>query len=65
MVAIVSAYQDRGVVGIAAIVSLFVLVVVLAVTKLTLKLRLKSAFHKFGYGFLEQILDALHAAYVA
>ena len=47
--------------------SLFVFVIILAVTQIFIKFSIKSIFHKLCYGFLKQILniiDAVHLAYL-
>ena len=48
--------------AVAAVVCVLVLVVVLAVAQLVIQLCFQSILHKLGNGFLEQILDVIHAA---
>ena len=52
-------------VTIPAVIRLFVPIVILALSKFLIKFCIESGFHKFGNGFLEQILDILHAAHIA
>ena len=47
---------------IPAVVSILVLVIILAVTEFVIHFYIESIFHEFGNGFLEQILDVIHAA---
>ena len=54
--------QIFAAVPVAAVVGLLVFVVVLAVSQLVIQLRIKTVLHKLGNGFLEQILDVVHAA---
>src|SRR5699024_7551000 len=49
-------------VAVTAVVCLLVLVVVFAVAQLVIQLCLQAILHEFGNGFLEQILDVIHAA---
>ena len=48
-------------VDIPAVVRSFVLVVVFAVTKILIQFSFQTVLHKFGNGFLEQVLDVVHA----
>ena len=52
-------------VSVAAVIRLFVPIVVLAVSKFFIKFCIEPGFHKFRNGFLEQILDILHTAHIA
>src|SRR5699024_6213340 len=54
--------QRFAAVTIAAVVCILVLVVVLAVAQLFIQFCLQAILHEFSDGFLEQILDVVHAA---
>ena len=57
--------QRLTAVTIPTVIRLFVLVVVLAVTKLIIQFRIQAILHEFRYCLLEEILDILHAVNVA
>ena len=53
--------QIFAAVAVPAVVRSFVLIVVFAVTKILIQFGLQTVLHKFGNGFLEQVLDVVHA----
>ena len=53
--------QRFAAVAVAAVVCIFVFVVELAVAQLVIQFCLQAILHEFGDGFLEQILDIIHA----
>ena len=48
--------------AVPAVVRSFVLLVVFTVTKILIQFSLQTILHEFGNGFLEQILNVIHAA---
>ena len=52
--------QIFAAVAVPTVVCSFVLVVVFAVTKILIQFSLQTILHKFGNGFLEQVLDVVH-----
>ena len=54
--------QIFAAVAVPAVVRSFVLVVVFAVAKILIQFGLQTILHEFGNGFLEQVLDVVHAA---
>ena len=57
--------QCFAAVTIAAVVRVLVFVVILAVAEFIIQLCLQAVFHELGNGFLEQILNVHHTAYIA
>ena len=53
--------QIFAAVAVPAVVRSLVLVVVFAVTKILIQFSLQTILHEFGNGFLEQVLDVVHA----
>mgnify|MGYP006958018195 CR=1 FL=1 len=57
--------QRLAAVAILAIVRVLAAVVIFAVAQFIVQLRVKAVFHELGNGFLEQILNVHHTAYIA
>ena len=51
--------------AISAVVRVLAAVVIFAVAQFIVQLRVKVVFHELGNGFLEQILNVGHTAYIA
>ena len=50
---------------VSAVIRVFVFVVVLAVPKFLIQLRVQTVFHEFCNGFFEKVLNVIHAADIA
>ena len=57
--------QRLATMAISAVVRVLAAVVIFAVAQFIVQLRVKAVFHELGNGFLEQILNVGHTAYIA